>query len=238
MSTELENKPLDSNDAKPVLCAGAVSKDGISLIHGDSLQALKNYGDNHFDIAIVDPPYGIGIDGQKQSINLNNPKANRKAHDFKGWDNEIPTAEYFAELERVSKNQIIWGANYFVEHLHKGTKGWVVWYKGQEGLTMSDAELAYSSFDCATRVVKINRVELLKDGTIHPTQKPVKLYRWLLENYTNENDLILDTHLGSGSIAIACHQMKRKLIGYEIDADYYQKACKRFEEQTRQISLW
>ena len=224
--------------AKPVLCAGAVSKAGISLIHGDCLQALKSYGDNYFDVAIVDPPYGIGIDGQKQSINLNNPKANRKAHDFKGWDNEIPTAEYFAELERVSKNQIIWGANYFVEHLHKGTKGWVVWYKGQEGLTMSDAELAYSSFDCATRVVKINRVELLKDGTIHPTQKPVKLYKWLLENYTNENDLILDTHLGSGSIAIACHQMKRKLIGYEIDADYYQKACKRFEEQTRQTALW
>lgn len=236
--TELDLKNETPNDAKPVLCAGAVSKDGISLINGDCLQALKSYGDNYFDVAIVDPPYGIGIDGQKQSINLNNPKANRKAHDFKGWDNEIPTAEYFAELERVSKNQIIWGANYFVEHLHKGTKGWVVWYKGQEGLTMSDAELAYSSFDCATRVVKINRVELLKDGTIHPTQKPVKLYKWLLENYTNENDLILDTHLGSGSIAIACHQMKRKLIGYEIDADYYRKACKRFEEQTRQTALW
>jgi len=235
---KVENIHETPHDGKPLLCAGAVSKDGISLIHGDCLQALKSYGDNYFDVAIVDPPYGIGIDGQKQSINLNNPKANRKAHDFKGWDNEIPTSEYFAELERVSKNQIIWGANYFVEHLHKGTKGWVVWYKGQEGLTMSDAELAYSSFDCATRVVKINRVELLKDGTIHPTQKPIKLYKWLLENYTNENDLILDTHLGSGSIAIACHQMKRKLIGYEIDADYYQKACKRFEEQTRQTALW
>ena len=235
---KVENIHETQHDGKPLLCAGAVSKDGISLIHGDCLQALKSYGDNYFDVAIVDPPYGIGIDGQKQSININNPKANRKAHDFKGWDNEIPTAEYFAELERVSKNQIIWGANYFVEHLHKGTKGWVVWYKGQEGLTMSDAELAYSSFDCATRVVKINRVELLKDGTIHPTQKPIKLYKWLLENYTNENDLILDTHLGSGSIAIACHQMKRKLIGYEIDAEYYQKACKRFEEQTRQTALW
>jgi len=235
---KVENIHETPHDGKPLLCAGAVSKDGISLIHGDCLQALKSYGDNYFDVAIVDPPYGIGIDGQKQSINLKNPKANRKAHDFKGWDNEIPTAEYFAELERVSKNQIIWGANYFVNYLHKGTKGWVVWYKGQEGLTMSDAELAYSSFDCATRVVKINRVELLKDGTIHPTQKPIKLYKWLLENYTKEGDLILDTHLGSGSIAIACHQMKRKLIGYEIDAEYYQKACKRFEEQTRQTALW
>ena len=235
---KVENIDETPHDGKPLLCAGAVSKDGISLIHGDCLQALKSYGDNYFDVAIVDPPYGIGIDGQKQSINLNNPKANRKAHDFKGWDNEIPTAEYFAELERVSKNQIIWGANYFVEHLHKGTKGWVVWYKGQEGLTMSDAELAYSSFDCATRVVKINRVELLKDGTIHPTQKPIKLYKWLLENYTNENDLILDTHLGSGSIAIACWELKRKLVGFEINKGYYDNACKRLEDKTRILTLW
>ena len=173
----------------------------ITLYNDDCMEVMKTFKDKQFSLAIVDPPYGIGVDGQKQSINLNNPKANRKAHDFKGWDNEIPTSEYFAELERVSKNQIIWGANYFVEHLHKGTKGWVVWYKGQEGLTMSDAELAYSSFDCATRVVKINRVELLKDGTIHPTQKPVKLYEWIFQNYAEEGDLILDTHLGSGSVS-------------------------------------
>lgn len=215
----------------------------LSLFHADCMEIMKQYPDKHFDLAIVDPPYGLKIANSEYLGNDKNDKrwngrANGYRHTIKDWDNEIPTAEYFAELERVSKNQIIWGANYFVEHLHKGTKGWVVWYKGQEGLTMSDAELAYSSFDCATRVVKINRVELLKDGTIHPTQKPIKLYKWLLENYTNENDLILDTHLGSGSIAIACHQMKRKLIGYEIDADYYRKACKRFEEQTRQTSLW
>ena len=205
----------------------------IELLNCDCMEYMATVPDKYFDLAIVDPPYGIGAENHAGSA-----ENGWKQWDKKDWDSSIPNEDYFTELFRVSKNQIIWGANYFVEHLHKGTKGWVVWYKGQEGLTMSDAELAYSSFDCATRVVKINRVELLKDGTIHPTQKPIKLYKWLLENYTNENDLILDTHLGSGSIAIACHQMKRKLIAYEIDAEYYQKACKRFEEQTRQMALW
>ena len=186
----------------------------------DCMEGMKQYPDKYFDLAVVDPPYGIGIDGQKQSINLNNSKANRKSHDFKGWDNEIPTEEYFAELERVSKDQIIWGANYFVKHLHKGTKGWVVWYKGQEGLTMSDAELAYSSFDCATRVVKINRVELLKDGTIHPTQKPIKLYDWIYKNYIPQGGKVLDTHLGSGSNRIAADKAGNiDFTGYELDKD-------------------
>ena len=210
----------------------------LSLFHADCMEIMKQYPDKYFDLAIVDPPYGIGIDGQKQSINNKNPKANRKAHDFKGWDNEIPTAEYFAELERVSKNQIIWGANYFVEHLHKGTKGWVVWYKGQEGLTMSDAELAYSSFDCATRVVKINRVELLKDGTVHPTQKPIKLYKWLLQNYAEEGDTILDTHFGSLSIGIACHDMKYDLTAIELDKNYYEAGKKRLIEHQRQLTIF
>ena len=164
-------------DENPALRIGSVGRSALSTVYlMDCIEGMKQFPDKYFDLAIVDPPYGIGIDGQKQSINNKNPKANRKAHDFKGWDNSIPSAEYFAELWRVSKNQIIWGANYFVEHINKPTKGWVVWYKGQEGLTMSDAELAFSSFDSATRVVKINRVELLKEGTIHPTQKPVKLY--------------------------------------------------------------
>lgn len=136
----------------------------------DCMDGMKQFPDKFFELAIVDPPYGIGIDGQKLSINKN-PKHNRKEHARKEWDSEIPTAEYFRELERVSQNQIIWGANYFVEHLIKGTKGWVVWDKGQHGLTMSDCELAYSSFDRPTRVKIINRVELLKDGTISPNPK-------------------------------------------------------------------
>lgn len=201
------------------------------------MELMKEFPDKYFDLAIVDPPYGLGIDGQKESINKN-PKHNRKEHEHKGWDNTIPDANYFNELNRVSKNQIIWGANYFVEHINKGTKGWVVWYKGQEGLTMSDAELAYSSFDYTTKVVKINRVELLKDGTIHPTQKPVKLYSWLLDNYSNPSHKILDTHLGSGSIAIACHYFGCDLTASEIDKEYYDAAMKRIELCTRQIKMF
>ena len=213
-------------------------KPRIELLNIDCMEYMATVPDKYFDLAIVDPPYGIGIDGQKQSINVNNPKANRKLHEFKGWDNEPPNAEYFRELERVSNHQIIWGANYIVEHLNKGTKGWIVWYKGQEGLTMSDAELAYGSFDCATRVVKINRVELLKDGTIHPTQKPVKLYRWLLKNYAKEGDKILDTHGGSMSSAIACNQMGFDITLCELDKDYYEAGVKRFKEQTAQIIMF
>jgi site-specific DNA-methyltransferase (adenine-specific) len=214
--------------AKPVLCAGAVSKDGISLIHGDSLQALKSYGDNHFDIAIVDPPYGIGDKfkgGKTGKMNFNEVVE-------KDWD-KVPPMEYWNELFRVSKNQIIWGGNYFPL---PPTRCFIVWDKQiSEDFSLAMAELAWTSFD---KLAKICKMPTPKDGKIHPTQKPIKLYKWLLHNYTNENDLILDTHLGSGSIAIACHQMKRKLIGYEIDAEYYQKACKRFEEQTRQTALW
>ena len=232
-----ENVPLKTETpafAKHVLPAVPLSEVYLE----DCVTALKRYADNHFDLAIVDPPYGIGIDGQKQSINNKNPKANRKAHDFKGWDNSIPSAEYFAELWRVSKNQIIWGANYFVEHINKPTKGWVVWYKGQEGLTMSDAELAFSSFDSATRVVKINRVELLKEGTIHPTQKPIKLYDWLLNQYASEGNLILDTHVGSGSSRIAAYKGGFDFVGFEIDAEYYEKQEKRFNDFKSQLRLF
>lgn len=210
----------------------------IRFFNCDNMEFMKEIPDNYYELCICDPPYGIGIDGQKQSINLNNPKANRKEHKFKGWDNEIPTAEYFAELWRVSKNQIVWGANYFVEHLNKGTKGWIVWYKGQEGLTMSDAELAYSSFDCPTRVVKINRVELLKDGTIHPTQKPIVLYRWLLQKYAKQGDKILDTHGGSMTIARACYEEEFDLDIMELDKEYFDKGVHKFKEHVSQIKLF
>jgi len=206
------------------------------LYNMDCMEGMKQFPDKYFELAIVDPPYGIGIDGQKLSINKN-PKHNRKEHARKEWDSDIPTAEYFRELERVSQNQIIWGANYFVEHLIKGTKGWIVWDKGQHGLTMSDCELAYSSFDCPTRVKILNRVELLKDGTIHPTQKPVALYKWLLMNYAKQGDKILDTHVGSASSLIACYDMGFDYIGFEIDEDYYKAAQKRIEENKAQIRM-
>jgi site-specific DNA-methyltransferase (adenine-specific) len=203
----------------------------------DCMEGMKQFPDKYFELAIVDPPYGIGIDGQKESI-CKNPKHNRKLHEKKDWDNSIPNKEYFKELERVSKNQIIWGANYFVKHLEKGTKGWIVWDKGQHGLTMSDCELAYSSFDVPTRVVVINRVELLKDGTIHPTQKPLKLYKWLLQNYAKQGDKILDTHVGSASSLIACYQMNFDYIGFEIDKEYFEKAQKRMADEMAQIKLF
>ncbi len=206
----------------------------IEYFNEDCVTGMARYPDKYFDLAIVDPPYGIGIDGQKLSINKN-PKHNRKEHARKEWDSEIPTAEYFRELERVSQNQIIWGANYFVEHLIKGTKGWVVWDKGQHGLTMSDCELAYSSFDCPTRVKNLNRVELLKDGTIHPTQKPIKLYKWLLTNYAKPGDKILDTHVGSASSLIACHDLDFDAVGFELDEDYYHASLERLQKHQKQI---
>ena len=138
----------------------------------------------------------------------------------------------------MSKNQIIWGANYFVGHLKQGHKGWIVWDKGQHGLTMSDCELAYSSFDIPTRVFEKTRVALLLEGTIHPTQKPVALYEWLLTNYAKEGDRILDTHLGSGSSRIAAYNLGFDFVGCEIDKEYFDKQEERFAKHTAQTSLF
>jgi len=149
-----------------------------------------------------------------------------------------PPREYFRELERVSRNQIIWGANYFVENLTKGTKGWICWFKGQTGLTMSDCELAYSSFDCPTRVVTINRCELAKQNTIHPTEKPIKLYEWLLVHYAKPGERILDTHLGSGSICIAAHDLGFEMMGIELDPGYFNAAKQRLLYHQAQLKLF
>ena len=209
----------------------------MKITNEDNMELMARYEDNHFDLAIVDPPYGIGISGQKEV--KKGKKSDRKYHKEKNWDNEIPTLKYFNELQRVSKNQIIWGANYFVEHLTKGTKGWVVWDKGQHGLTMSDCELAYSSFHKPTRVFIQNRCILMQEGgTIHPTQKPVKLYEWLLMNYAKEGDKILDTHLGSGSIALACHNLKFDLTACELDTEYYNAAMKRLKQHQQQLTMF
>lgn len=172
------------------------------LYNMDCMQGMAEFPDGFFDLAIVDPPYGIGIDGQKKRV-CGNPKHNRKEHIRKSWDKAIPPPEYFRELERVSKAQVIWGGNYFVPYLEQGHKGWLVWDKGQHGLTMSDCELAYTSFDTPTRVFVCNRVELLNDGTIHPTQKPVKLYSWVLSLFARKGMKILDTHSGTGTSANA-----------------------------------
>ena len=208
----------------------------MTITNEDNMELMTRYEDNYFDLAIVDPPYGIGISGQKEV--KKGKKSDRKGHKQKDWDNAIPTSEYFKELFRVSKNQIIWGANYFVEHLTKGTKGWIVWDKAQYGLTMSDCELAYSSFDKATRVYVKNRAVLIGQNTIHPTEKPIKLYEWLLINYAKEGNKILDTHLGSGSIAIACHNLGYDLTACELDKEYYESAMKRIEQHKQQIRMF
>ena len=203
----------------------------------DCMEYMRTLPDKYFDLAVVDPPYGIGIDGQKGCV-CKNPKHNRKQHIKKSWDSRIPDEFYFKELERVSKNQIIWGANYFVEHLNQGHKGWIIWDKGQHDLTMSDCEIAYSSFDCPTRIVVKNRVELLKDGTIHPTQKPVALYAWIYSRYAKPGDKILDTHLGSGSSRIAAYDAGLDFVGCEIDPDYFKAQEERYQRHIAQENLF
>ena len=205
-----------------------------SITNEDNMLLMARYEDNHFDLAIVDPPYGIKIQqsgGTPKHLGF-------KDYKKKKWDNEIPKKEYFDELFRVSKNQIIWGANYFVEHLNIGTMGWVFWYKGQEGLTMSDGEIAYTSFQKATRQININRCYIKTDGAIHPTQKPIKLYEWLLMNYAKQGDKILDTHLGSGSIAIACHNLGFDLTACELDKEYFDASVKRLTDHQMQLRMF
>ena len=198
----------------------------MQITNEDCMELMARYEDNHFELAIVDPPYGIGRDKQEKII-CKIANHNRK---------------YFNELFRISVNQIIWGGNYFSMYL-PSSMGWIFWYKGQQGLTMSDGEIAFSSFNKATRLININRGfisenGLLIKGSIHPTQKPVKLYEWLLMNYAKEGDKILDTHLGSGSIAIACHNLGYNLTACEIDEEYYNDAIKRLKQHTSQKRLF
>jgi site-specific DNA-methyltransferase (adenine-specific) len=201
----------------------------------DCLEGMKQYPDKHFDLAVVDPPYGIGRAGQTETF-TKNPKHKRKHFTDKGWDNSIPTFEYWEQLFRVSKNQIVWGANYFTQYLPP-SMGWIFWDKGQD-LSMSDGELAYTSFNRALRRVIINRGQLMiEGGTIHPTQKPIKLYDWVLQNYSNVNDLILDTHVGSGSSRIASHKAGLNFIGFELDKDYYEAQEKRYKQFISQLTI-
>lgn len=196
---------------------------------------MSRYPDKYFDLAICDPEYGINRDFQISTI-CKNPKHNRKAFEKKGWDKSIPDASYFKELFRVSQNQIIWGANYFTKYIPK-SMGWVVWDKGQE-LSMSDGELAFTSFDRALRIIRINRCELAKEGTIHPTQKPILLYKKLLTRYAKQGDKILDTHLGSGSSRIACYEGGFDFWAWEIDKDYFEAQEKRFNIYKAQLKLF
>ena len=196
------------------------------------MELMARYPDNYFELAIVDPPYGIG-DKFKGG---NSGKMNFNEVVEKGWDNETPSKEYFNELKRVSKNQIIWGGNYFLDNLGN-TRCFICWDKKiSEDFTLAMAELAWTSFD---KLAKIFRMSVPKTGgKIHPTQKPVKLYEWLLMNYAKEGDKILDTHLGSGSIALACHNLNFDLTACELDKEYYKAAMKRLKQHQQQLTMF
>ena len=196
------------------------------------MEAMAAMPDNAYDLAIVDPPYGIGRGGKPKSTSSH---GGHKGYKMKSWDDNPPGPEYFSELFRVSRNQIIWGANYYPQYL-PSSPGWILWDKGQR-IDQADGELAFSSICKPLRIFTKNRRSIQTDGAIHPTQKPVALYKWLLTNYAKEGDKILDTHLGSGSIAIACHDKGFDLDGWELDEDYYQAALKRYRTHASQLTL-
>lgn len=213
----------------------------IELLNMDCLLYMKQCEDKQFDLAIVDPPYGIGMD--KTHFKTKSSKAKPTEYGKKDWDNAIPSKEYFNELLRISKNQIVWGGNYFIENL-TNSSCWVVWDKDNGDSIHADCELAWTSFNTGVRKVKwlwhgMRQQNMKnKEKRIHPTQKPKALYEWLLMNYAESGNKIIDTHLGSGSIALACYDLKFDLVGIEIDSEYFQKASKRLEVHKKQLTLF
>ena len=206
----------------------------MKITNEDNMELMGRYEDNHFDLAIVDPPYGI--DWMNQVKNPNEGK-NWKKYENKEWDKKIPNNLYFKELFRVSKNQIVWGGNYMIEHLYS-TPCLLIWDKMQE-FTGAVFETAWTSFKSPSKAFRMSRASAYcNQNKIHPTQKPVQLYKWILKNYANEGDKILDTHLGSGSIAIACHDLGFDLTACELDTDYYNAAMKRIEDYKKQLVLF
>jgi site-specific DNA-methyltransferase (adenine-specific) len=217
--------------------------DKIEITNEDNMLLMARYPDNYFDLAIVDPPYGINAGNVYSEISKihGNSKAPRKAYKIQ-WDNEIPKKEYWEQLLRLSKNQIIWGGNYFTEFLKPST-GWIAWKKRDVKLDFNQLEFAWTSN------LKTGFADILwsgywqpdmknKETRIHPTQKPVALYKWILDKYAKQGDKILDTHLGSGSIAIACHDYGFDLTACELDLEYYEKAVERINNHVSQLKLF
>jgi len=202
----------------------------MKITNEDNMQLMARYPDNHFDLAIVDPPYGISVN----KMTLGSGKYKNKG---KQWDSQTPKQDFFDELSRVSKNQIIWGANYMIDKIKTPSMGWVYWDKMNGTSDFSDGELAFTSFNRALRSYK-HHLSMDRSKRFHPTQKPVKLYEWLLMNYAKEGDKILDTHLGSGSIAIACHNLGFDLTACELDKDYFIAAMKRIEQHKAQLRMF
>ena len=197
----------------------------ITITNEDCMDLLRRTPDKFYQLAIIDPPYGINISS--------NPI--RQKHKKKNWDSEIPNKEYFDELFRVSQNQIIWGGNYFIDYLNN-TQCFIIWDKKQpENFSLAMCELAWTSMQSPAKIFRYS--VLTEQDKIHPTQKPVALYKWLLDKYAKQGDKILDTHLGSGSIAIAAHDYGFELTACELDVDYYNKAIERIKNHISQIKL-
>lgn len=198
----------------------------------DCIEGMKEFPDKYFQLAITDPPYGIGADKKNahSSIRDSSNWAN------KNWDSEIPSKEYFDELFRVSVNQIIWGGNYFLQYL-RNTSCFLIWNKLTRNFSLADAELAWTSFPTSVRCFDYQRNDF-NEKRISPTQKPVALYKWLLTNYAKQGDSILDTHLGSGSSRIAAYDLGFDFTGYELDADYFQAQEERFARHIAQPKLF
>lgn len=222
---------------------GVFPTEKISLYNCDCMELLRQTPDNYYSLALVDPPYGIGEDGAKNHSRGTATKPTM--YKAKSWDKEPPSIEYFSELIRVSKNQIIWGANHFIENIPNANSScWVVWDKENGATDFADCELAYTSFKSAVRIFRFRWQGMLqgnmkeKENRIHPTQKPVALYKWVLQKYAKPNDKILDTHLGSMSIAIACHDMGFELTGCELDNDYFNAGVERVKKHVSQLSLF
>lgn len=205
----------------------------IEFTNEDNMELMARYPDKHFELAIVDPPYGIGVN--KMTLGNGKRKIKRGSND---WDLCAPNKSYFNALINISSNQIIWGANHFISKIASDSPCWIFWDKGTGNNDYADGELAYTSFSSTLRKfhkswVGANARERTELDRIHPTQKPVALYKWLLQNYAKEGDTILDTHVGSGSIMIACWELGFDFVGCELDKDYYEAAIKRFKEHVQ-----
>ena len=211
----------------------------IELLNCDCMEYMKNIPDKYFDLAIVDPPYGIGFSDYQRGSSGIKTKERYTRNGKKKWDNDIPNRLYFEELKRVSRNQIVWGGNYFPELWLNGCKGFIFWFKHQPVDNFSKGELAWTSFDKPAQCFDYMYYGNINSDLVrlHPTQKPIALYEWLLTNYAKKGQRILDTHLGSGSSAIAAHYFGVDFVGCELDKDYFEAAKARFDMATRQLTL-
>jgi site-specific DNA-methyltransferase (adenine-specific) len=206
-----------------------------TLYLGDCRDILPTLG--KVDAVVTDPPYGIGMDGQSESKRSNGGPKWRKAHDKLGWDSAIPDNTLFSIVLAAADKAIVWGGNYFVEHL-PASRSWLVWDKEQTGLSMSDGELAWTNLGGVLRIKKMHRTHLWVESPEHPTQKPTKLMAWCISLIPEPNDTIIDPFMGSGTTGVAAVQMGRKFIGIEREGKYFDIACKRIEDAQRQGDMF